>query len=133
MNSPPPPKAWAAAPQASLGPHGTARGTNSYNIQLGLLTSRFAKATQLRATKTIYIYMYIYIYTSVYPYICIYIYIYIGSKPYLKSIKIGRKPCKTEFFDCSFGSPSGRPEISNIWGFHAQPNKALYSYSCIAI
>ena len=43
----------------------------------------------------------------------------IGLKTNFKPIKTSRKPCKTEFFECSFGSPSGRPEISNIWGFHA--------------
>ena len=34
-------------------------------------------------------------------YIYIYIHIWIGSKPYFKPIKIGRKICKTEFFECS--------------------------------
>ena len=29
----------------------------------------------------------------------------------LKTIKIGREPCKTEFFECSFRSPKDRPEI----------------------
>ena len=38
----------------------------------------------------------------------------IGLKTYFKPIKIGREPCKTEFFECSFGSPSGRGKISNL-------------------
>ena len=37
----------------------------------------------------------------------------------LETIKIGREPCKTEFFECSFRSPRDRPEISKLWRFHA--------------
>ena len=37
----------------------------------------------------------------------------------LKTIKIGREPSKTEFFECSLRSPRDRPEISNLWRFHA--------------
>ena len=36
-----------------------------------------------------------------------------------KPLEIDPKACKTEFFECSFGSPRDGPEILELWRFHA--------------
>ena len=42
------------------------------------------------------------------------------SQPAFKPVKIDYKLCKTEFFECSFGSPRDGAEILYLSRFHAQ-------------